>query len=61
MSLKSRKLSRIFSLFLGLLIYGGAVQTDAEVFVIGGEGLSWEDGGGGIEPTVIRGARKAEP
>jgi hypothetical protein len=22
--------------------------------------LSWEDGGGGIEPTVIRGARKVE-
>jgi len=60
MSLKSRKLSKVFSLFLVLLIYGEAVQTGAEVFVIGGEGLIWEDGGGGIEPTVIRGARKVE-
>ena len=53
MSLKSRKLSKIFSLFLVLLVCGEAVQTGAEVFVIGGEGLSWEDGGGGLSPRLF--------
>ncbi len=60
MSLKARKLSRSFSLVLVLLICGRAAEVDAEVFVIGGQGLSWEGGGDGIEPTVIRGARKVE-
>lgn len=60
MSLKTRKLSRSFPLILVLLIWGRAAQVNAEVFVIGGQGLSWEGGGDGIEPTVIRGARKVE-
>jgi len=47
-----------FYLFLALGL--GSTASEAEVVVIGGQGLSWEDGGGGLEPTVIRSARKVE-
>ena len=57
---KTRKFTKYVWTSLVLLLWGWTAATDAEVIVIGGEGLRWEDGGEGIEPTVIRSARKVE-
>lgn len=60
MLLKARLSKNLILPCLGLLLGVWTTAGEAEVVVIGGEGLSWEDGGAGIEPTVIRGARKVE-
>ena len=57
---KARKITKYVWTSLVLLLWGWTAATEAEVIVIGGEGLRWEDGGEGIEPTVIRSARKVE-
>lgn len=54
-------LSNRFVLPCLILAFGlSALPGRAEVIVIGGQGLSWEGGGEGIEPTVIRSALKVE-
>ncbi len=60
MLLKTHCYTRSFLLFFALTLGLSAMPGQAEVIIIGGQGLSWEEGGDGIEPTVIRSALKVE-
>jgi hypothetical protein len=60
MLLKTHWSTRSFLVFFALTFALSAMPGRAEIIVIGGQGLSWEGGGDGIEPTVIRSALKVE-